>query len=51
MTQFSISVKCAWNKADGNFQVFEEKEKEKHFNVIRVTEDDQEYDYVEEMTA
>jgi len=49
MTQFSITIKCGWSKADGNFEVFEAKEREKTFNVIRVTEDDQEYDYVEDM--
>jgi len=47
MTQFSISIQCAWNKADGKFEEFEVKQPEKAFNVIRVTEDDQEYDYVE----
>merc|ERR1712002_30039 len=49
MTQFTIDLKCCWDKEGGKFQHFETKKREKMFNVIRVLEDDQEYDYVEKM--
>ena len=48
MTQFSIEIQCVWNKDDGKFEEFDPKIKEQPFNMIRVTEDDQEYDFVED---
>ena len=36
-----------WTKSTGELTDFDNKQKEKSFNVVRVTSDDQEYDYVE----
>ena len=36
-----------WDKENGQFHELENKPKDKAFNVVRVSSDDQEYDFVE----
>ncbi|XP_078483376.1 mRNA turnover protein 4 homolog [Ciona intestinalis] len=47
MSQFSIHLQYMWEKDGGECSVFDVKEKEVMFNKVRVTTDDQVYDYVE----
>jgi len=48
MAQFSIEVLFMWDKTSKDFEAFEPTPREKVFNRIHITADDQEYDYVEE---
>ena len=47
LSEFSIGLECMWDKESSEFAEFENKPKDKAFNVVRVSADDQEYDYVE----
>jgi len=47
LSQFYITIKSMWNKEGGTFEEFEEKVRENNFNYIRITVDDQQYDYLD----
>ncbi|CAK8695549.1 unnamed protein product [Clavelina lepadiformis] len=47
MSQFSIEMRCTWDKASGNFEVMDMKPREQVFNTVRIKSDDQEYNYIE----
>jgi mRNA turnover protein 4 len=48
MSQFCIEMQFMWDKTTKDFEAFEPTPREKVFNRIHITADDQEYDYVEE---
>lgn len=48
MSQFCIEILYMWDKTTKDFEAFEPTPREKVFNRIHITADDQEYDYVEE---
>jgi len=47
LSQFYITIKSMWSKEGGVFEEFETKARENNFNYIKITVDDQEYDYLD----
>jgi len=48
LSQFYITIKSMWDKNDGGiFEEFEEQVRENNFNYIKITVDDQQYDYLD----
>jgi len=47
LSEFSIGLECMWDKESGKVSELDNKPKDKTFNVVRVSADDQEYDFVE----
>nr|CAB3264018.1 mRNA turnover protein 4 homolog [Phallusia mammillata] len=48
MAQFTINMQYMWDKGTGEFEAFEVSPPEQIFNKVRVTSDDQEYDFVDQ---
>jgi len=51
MAQFYIDIKCVWEKSSGEFETFQITPREQMFNSVRVTSDDQLYEFVDDGMA